>query len=92
MSILPILARRPLSARWNVGSRYSWTVNGPYVKVLQNGFGKCLELRLAIRSRVKFPPRTRGALGGIGTIEHGINDTGGTANASNQVVYLLSYP
>jgi hypothetical protein len=41
---------------------------------------------------VKFPPRTRGPLGGVGTIERVINDTGATANASNQVVYLLSYP
>jgi hypothetical protein len=28
----------------------------------------------------------------VGTIDHVINDTGGTANTSNQVVYLLSYP
>jgi hypothetical protein len=32
------------------------------------------------------------SLGGVGTIEHVINDTGGTANTSNQVVDLLAYP
>jgi hypothetical protein len=32
------------------------------------------------------------SLGGVGTIEHVINDTGGTANPSNQVVDLVSYP
>jgi hypothetical protein len=32
------------------------------------------------------------SLGGVGTIEHVINDSGATANTSNQVVYLLNYP
>jgi hypothetical protein len=32
------------------------------------------------------------SLGGVGTIEHVINDTGTTADTSNQVIYLLSYP
>jgi hypothetical protein len=32
------------------------------------------------------------SLGGVGTIEHVMNDTGGTANTSNQVVDLVSYP
>jgi hypothetical protein len=32
------------------------------------------------------------SLGGVGTIENVINNTGGTANAANQVVDLVSYP
>jgi len=30
--------------------------------------------------------------GGTGTIEHVINDAGGTANATNQTVDIVSYP
>ena len=41
---------------------------------------------------VQFHDLVTVSLGGIGTIEHVINDTGGTANTSNQVIYLLSYP
>jgi hypothetical protein len=41
---------------------------------------------------VQFHDLLTVSLGGVGTIEHVINDTGGTANTSNQVVYLLSYP
>jgi hypothetical protein len=41
---------------------------------------------------VQFHDLVTVSLGGVGTIEHVINDTGGTANTSNQVVYLLSYP
>jgi len=32
------------------------------------------------------------SLGGVGTIEHVVNDTGETANTANQVVDLVSYP
>ena len=32
------------------------------------------------------------SLGGVGTINHVINNAGGTANATNQVVYLTNYP
>ena len=41
---------------------------------------------------VQFHDLVTVSLGGVGTIEHVINDTGGTANTSNQVIYLLSYP
>jgi hypothetical protein len=41
---------------------------------------------------VQFHDLVTVSLGGVGTIEHVINDTGATANTSNQVVYLLSYP
>jgi hypothetical protein len=32
------------------------------------------------------------SLGGVGTIVHVINNTGGPANTSNQVAYLTNYP
>ncbi|MBV8967616.1 MAG: coagulation factor 5/8 type domain-containing protein [Verrucomicrobia bacterium] len=32
------------------------------------------------------------SLGGVGTIDHVINDTGGQANTTTQTVYLLGYP
>jgi hypothetical protein len=32
------------------------------------------------------------SLGGVGTIEHVVNDAGATANTANQVVDLVSYP
>ncbi|MGA8655917.1 MAG: coagulation factor 5/8 type domain-containing protein [Chthoniobacterales bacterium] len=41
---------------------------------------------------VQFHDLVTVSLGGVGTIEHVINDIGGTATTSNQVVYLLSYP
>jgi hypothetical protein len=43
-------------------------------------------------SGVQFHDLVTVSLGGVGTIEHVINDTGGTANSSNQVVDLVSYP
>jgi hypothetical protein len=44
------------------------------------------------RIGVQFHDLVTVSLGGVGTIEHVINDTGGTANTSNQVIDLLSYP
>jgi hypothetical protein len=41
---------------------------------------------------VQFHDLVTVSLGGVGTIEHVINGIGGTANTSNQVIYLLSYP
>jgi hypothetical protein len=41
---------------------------------------------------VQFHDLVTVSLGGVGTIEHVINDTGGTANSSNQVIDLVSYP
>jgi hypothetical protein len=43
-------------------------------------------------SGVQFHDLLTVSLGGVGTIEHVINDTGGTANSSNQVIDLVSYP
>lgn len=41
---------------------------------------------------VQFHDLLTVSLGGVGTINHVINQTGATANTANQVVYLLSYP
>ena len=41
---------------------------------------------------VQFHDLVTVSLGGVGTIEHVINDTGGTANSSNQVIDLVSFP
>lgn len=32
------------------------------------------------------------SLGGVGTINHIINDTGGPSNSANNNAYLVSYP
>jgi hypothetical protein len=41
---------------------------------------------------IQFHDLVTVSLGGVGTIEHVINDTGGTANTSNQVVDPVNYP
>ncbi|HYZ71889.1 MAG TPA: coagulation factor 5/8 type domain-containing protein, partial [Chthoniobacterales bacterium] len=41
---------------------------------------------------VQFHDLVTVSLGGVGTIEHVINETGGTASTTNQVVDLLSFP
>jgi hypothetical protein len=41
---------------------------------------------------VQFHDLVTVSLGGVGTIEHVVNDAGGTANTSTQTIYLLSYP
>jgi hypothetical protein len=41
---------------------------------------------------VRFHNLVTVSLGGVGTINRVINNTGGTANATNQVVYLTNYP
>ena len=45
-----------------------------------------------VTSGVQFHDLVTVSLGGLGTIEHVINETGGTANTTNQVVDLLSFP
>jgi hypothetical protein len=45
-----------------------------------------------VTSGVQFHDLLTVSLGGVGTIEHVINETGGTANTTNQVVDLLSFP
>ncbi|MBQ0901039.1 discoidin domain-containing protein [Micromonospora sp. U21] len=41
---------------------------------------------------VRFTNMVTVSLGGVGTINRVINNTGGTANAANQQVYLTTYP
>jgi hypothetical protein len=41
---------------------------------------------------VKFHDLVSVSLGGVGTITHVINDTGGPANTSTQTAYVTSYP
>jgi hypothetical protein len=43
-------------------------------------------------SGVQFHDLISVSLGGVGTIEHVINDTGATADSSNQVIDLVSFP
>jgi hypothetical protein len=45
-----------------------------------------------VTSGVQFKDLVTVSLGGIGTIDHVINETGGTANTTTQVVDLVSFP
>jgi hypothetical protein len=45
-----------------------------------------------VTSGVQFKDLVTVSLGGVGTIEHVINETGGTASSANQVVDLASFP
>lgn len=45
-----------------------------------------------VTSGVLFKDLLTVSLGGVGTIDHVINETGGTANTTNQVVDLVSFP
>jgi hypothetical protein len=44
------------------------------------------------RSGVRFHGLVTVSLGGVGTINRVINDTGATANLANQVSYVVNYP
>jgi len=44
------------------------------------------------RTGVRFTNMVIVSLGGVGTINRVINNTGGPANATTQVVYLTNYP
>ncbi|MFI6822780.1 discoidin domain-containing protein [Micromonospora sp. NPDC050187] len=41
---------------------------------------------------VRFTNMVTVSLGGVGTVNRVVNNTGGTANTANQVVYLTNYP
>jgi hypothetical protein len=43
-------------------------------------------------SGVRFHDLVTVSLGGVGTISHIINSTGGPSNSSNSVAYLANYP
>jgi hypothetical protein len=45
-----------------------------------------------VTSGVQFKDLVTVSLGGVGTIAHVINETGGTANTTNKVIDLLSFP
>jgi hypothetical protein len=45
-----------------------------------------------VTSGVQFTDLVTVSLGGVGTIDHVINETGGTANTTTQVVDLMSFP
>ena len=70
---------------WGLGSYCYFNVNPAVVaRPLLRGAGQARTSR--------FHNMVTVSLGGIGTINHVINNAGGTANAANQTVYLTTYP
>lgn len=69
---------------WGVGSYCYFNVN-PAI-VAEHSF------EVPNTSGVKFHDLVTVSLGGVGTITHIINSTGGPSNASNTNAYLVSYP
>ncbi|HET9138186.1 discoidin domain-containing protein [Actinophytocola sp.] len=69
---------------WGVGSYCFFNVN-PAV-VASRAF------EVPNTPNVRFHDLVSVSLGGVGTINRVINDTGGTANTATQVVYLVNYP
>ncbi len=69
---------------WGVGS-YSYFNVDPTVTADRS-------FEVPQKPGVKFHDLVSVSLGGVGTIRHVINTTGGPANASTQVVYVNAYP
>ncbi|RKF29034.1 discoidin domain-containing protein [Micromonospora globbae] len=69
---------------WGMGSYCYFNVN-PAV-VAERAF------EVPTTPNVRFTNLVTVSLGGVGTINRVINNTGGTANAANQQVYLTAYP
>jgi hypothetical protein len=69
---------------WGVGSYCFFNVNPSVVSA--NGF------EAPSVSGVRFTSLVTVSLGGVGTISNVINNTGGVANTSTQVRYLVAYP
>ena len=69
---------------WGVGSYCNFNVNSSIVA--ERSF------EVTTWSGVRLTNMVIVSLGGVGTIVHVINNTGGPANTSNQVVYLTNYP
>jgi hypothetical protein len=69
---------------WGLGAYCFFNVNPSIVNA--HGF------EVPDNPGVQFHDLLTVSLGGVGTIDHIINNTGGTANTSNQVVDLVSYP
>ena len=69
---------------WGVGSYCFFNVN-PSI-VASRGF------EVPNAAGVRFHDLVTVSLGGVGTINRVINDTGATANQANQVSYVVNYP
>ncbi|WP_240676882.1 RICIN domain-containing protein [Actinacidiphila soli] len=69
---------------WGVGS-YCYFSSNPSV-VADRAF------EVPYTSGVRFHDLVTVSLGGVGTISHIINSTGGPSNSSNSVAYLANYP
>jgi hypothetical protein len=69
---------------WGLGAYCFFNVNTSIIGA--NGF------EAPITPGVQFHDILTVSLGGVGTIENVINNTGGTANKATQVVDLVNYP
>jgi hypothetical protein len=69
---------------WGVGS-YSFFNTNPSIVVARS-------FEVPDNAGVRFHDLVSVSLGGVGTINHVINDTGATANQANQISYVVSYP
>jgi hypothetical protein len=69
---------------WGLGSYCYFNVNPSVVS------DRAFEV--PTNPNVRFTNMVTVSLGGVGTINRVINDTGGTANTANQIVYLTTYP
>ncbi|WP_407676392.1 discoidin domain-containing protein [Plantactinospora alkalitolerans] len=69
---------------WGLGSYCYFNVNPAVVN--ERSF------EVPVTSGVRFHNMVTVSLGGVGTINRIINNTGGTANAANQVQYLTTFP
>ncbi|MFI7575394.1 hypothetical protein [Micromonospora sp. NPDC049497] len=49
-------------------------------------------IEAATNPNVRFTNMVTVSLGGVGAINRVVNNTGGAANAANQVVYLTNHP
>ncbi|RCG24003.1 sialidase [Sphaerisporangium album] len=69
---------------WGVGSYCYFNVNTAVVA--ERSF------EVPVKAGVRFHDLVSVSLGGVGTIAHVVNNTGGPANTANQVIYLVSNP
>jgi hypothetical protein len=69
---------------WGLGSYCYFNVNPAVVG--ERSFETPVKAGIAFRNMVSV------SLGGVGTINHVINNTAGPANAANQIVYVTSGP
>jgi hypothetical protein len=69
---------------WGVGSYCFFNVNQSIVA--------SRSFEVPTTAGVLFHDLVSVSLGGVGTINHVINDTGATANTANQVSYVVSFP